>query len=102
MTSKKVLGTLALVKGLALPQDATVMQHTQKLWESNTFSGHRHTLTIQFRAVDEGSKFVEAAPDIECDLPGYLCAEIKVTSVDAQIALNILTCTVEVLTLEDA
>ena len=63
----------------------SILTHEEKAWASITFSGTRHTLTLDFDgpdAVAAGERFIAALPDHEFAIPGQLVADATVSEVD--------------------
>lgn len=64
---------------------ASLLAHDEKPWSSITFSGARHTLTLDFdgpEAVEAGERFIAELPDHEFAIPGQLVADATVSEVD--------------------
>ncbi|WFL76536.1 hypothetical protein P7228_11075 [Altererythrobacter arenosus] len=64
---------------------ACILSHEEKAWASITFSGTRHTLTLDFdgaAAVAAGERFIAALPDHEFAISGQLVADASVSEVD--------------------
>lgn len=93
------------VLALAGNQPALI-RHIETPWASITFSGKRHTITLQFKGTDgiaAAEQFIAALPDHEFTLPGTLVADAAVTSADhRRLPHEILYVTVEILLLDEA
>lgn len=64
---------------------ASILTHEEKAWASVTFTGTRHTLTIDFdgeEAVAAGERLIAALPDHEFAIAGQLVADASVNKVD--------------------
>ena len=82
-----------------------LLEHEQKNWESATFAGARHIITLEFKgeaAVEAGERLIDRLPEHEFALPGQLVADASVSAVDHALAPSPrLTVTCELLLLED-
>lgn len=79
--------------------------HAERPWASATFSGTRHTITLEFpgaAAVAAGEALIDALPDHEFNVAGQLVADASVTEVQhAALPQPALTVTVELLLLDE-
>lgn len=69
----------------------TVVFHHEKPWSSDTFSGVRHTLRIEFDGpaeVECGEKLIEDLPEYEFSIPGQLVADAGVEHVEHRLKGN--------------
>ena len=82
-----------------------ILSHSEKPWSSITFSGTRHSLTLQFvshEAMEAGERFITALPDHEFTIPGQLVAEATIASVDHRTQPDaLMTVTAELLLLDE-
>lgn len=85
---------------------ADFRQHTERPWSSVTFSGTRHTVTLEFNgpdAVERGETYAAALPDHEFAIPGYIVADAAITALEhSQPGFPRLVVEAELLLLEDA
>ena len=84
---------------------ATIVDHKERSWASNTFAGTRHQLDLVFEgaeAVEAGERFITNLPEHLFDIPGQLVADAAVISVDHRLEPNprMQVCT-EILLLDD-
>ena len=82
-----------------------VLTHSEKPWSSITFSGTRHTLTLQFdghEAIEAGERLIAALPDHEFTIPGQLVADATIAAVDHCVQPDArMTVTAELLLLDE-
>lgn len=82
-----------------------IIRQTERSWASVTFCGTRHTIAIVFadaEAIAAGEAFVEALPEHEFTLPGYLVADATVIRIDHTMQPEPkLTVEIELLLLEE-
>ena len=61
-----------------------LLEHEQKNWESATFAGARHIITLEFKgeaAVEAGERLIDRLPEHEFALSGFLVADAQVRRV---------------------
>lgn len=84
----------------------TVVSHTERAWVSITFAGTRHELVMRFEGIEEveaGEQLIERLPEHEFSIPGQLCADATVTSVEHMFGpVETLTVTAVLLLLEES
>lgn len=80
--------------------DAYVGGYTSRDWNSITFSGCRHQVTLMFPSALRAAAFIDMVAEDKVDLPiaGQLVADIAVVEYDADVHAVV----VEVLTLDQA
>ncbi|EIZ80228.1 hypothetical protein WSK_1262 [Novosphingobium sp. Rr 2-17] len=69
---------------MAGPQ-AEFLRHAERPWFSATFSGSRHTIALAFHGdevMSAGEALIDALPDHEFAIPGYLVADVAVLAVE--------------------
>ena len=83
-----------------------LVSHTERPWASATFSGSRHTVTLNFdglEAIAAAEQFIEAVPEHEFTIPGQLVADVAVNEASlAMLPEPKFTIRLELLLLEDA
>lgn len=98
------LKLLAEVLALGGP-GAEFLRHSERPWNSATFSGSRHTIRLAFtgaEAVACGERLIAALPDHEFTIPGQLVADATISSVEHQtVPEPRMTVEAELLLLED-
>jgi len=92
---------------LALAQGrANLLTHEETAWNSITFSGTRHTITLDFdgaQAAVAGEILIAELPEHEFAIPGHLVADATIREVDHRFgAEERLVVTAVLLLLEEA
>jgi hypothetical protein len=84
---------------------AELQRHSERPWQSATFSGTRHGIALAFNgtaAVEQGEQLIAALPDHEFTVPGQLVADAAITLVEHENGPEPrLTVEAELLLLED-
>jgi hypothetical protein len=107
--SARTRGSATHLRGAlqALAQgQAVLLSHLEQPWASVTFSGSRHTVSLQFsglEAVEAGETFLTLLPEHEFAVPGQLVADASIASVAHSLIPDArLEMVVELLLLEEA
>lgn len=81
-----------------------LIAHEEHCWASVTYQGARHRVTLQFKglpAVLRGEQLIDALPEHEFAIPGWLVADAAVVSASHRHGYEpMLTVTAELLLLE--
>ena len=88
---------------LALAGGGRVILHSEHAWRSPTFSGTRHSLGLVFEAgeIDGAERMFDVLPSREFSIPGQLVADAGVVGIVRRYRPAGMTCTIEVLLLEE-
>ena len=84
---------------------AEFLRHSERPWNSATFSGSRHVIGLRFtgeEAIAAAEEFIAALPEHEFAIPRQLVADAAITAVDHEIGpAPVLTLQAELLLLEE-
>jgi len=74
--------------------NATLVSHAERNWQSATFHGSRHAMTISFEDNDSRARFAAALPDHQFHVRGYLVADANVAEArhapDCELVIEVL------------
>ncbi len=82
-----------------------LLMHGEQCWASVSYTGKRHRVILQFKglpAVLRGEQLIDALPEHEFAIPGWLVADAAVTAATHRHGYDpMLTVTAELLLIED-
>jgi hypothetical protein len=86
--------------------EAEFLRHSERPWNSATFSGARHVIGLRFtgeKAIAAGENFIAALPEHEFSIPNQLVADAAITAVNHEIGpAPVLTLLAELLLLDES
>lgn len=81
-----------------------LVEHSSCSWQSATFEGTRHELTLRYRGeadVERGSVMIDALDEELIDVPGHKVTEIRAVRVMQRASPALLSATMVVQLLKD-